>query len=164
MPIYVTGLKELRKELKAVPDASVRELNAALKGIAVKVTARARELTPVKSGKMAASAKPFVSAKGAGVRYSHPGASVQEFATDYLRAAPGRADGKGHRATKKHINLGGMSASAGGMVPVHMVNVTAKGDGGGRFAHKAVDELGPVLIEETFEKILEVVRCHGWLA
>lgn len=142
MPIEIVGLKELRRELKAVPEASVRELNLALKDASVQVAARTRELIPKKSGAMAGTVKAFSNASGAGVRVSHPGANVQEFATDYSRR----------------------SRSGNGRVAVHLVNVQSKGESGGRFAHRAVDELAPVLIEETFQKILDVVRMHGWMA
>jgi hypothetical protein len=140
VPIEIVGLKDLRKELRAVPDASVRELNTALDAAAKAVTARTVALMPKKSGAMAGTAKAFKNASGAGVKVTHPGANVQEFATTYRRQG------------KKGPNT------------VHLVNVQPKGDSGGRFAHKAVDELAPVIIDETFNKILDVVRMHGWFA
>jgi hypothetical protein len=161
MPIRIEGLKELRAELRNAALASPREVTVALGEGAQEVAARARELAPKRSGQMASTGKAFSSPTRAGVRFSHPGAGVQEFATTYHRQPPGHG-GVEARASRRHIRRGHMSS--GGMVEVHMVNVAAVGPSGGRFAYKAVDELGPLLIESTFERITEILKCHGWFA
>jgi hypothetical protein len=163
MPVVIAGLKELRAALRDAELAAPKEVTAALKIGAAEVTARARELAPKKSGKMAASLRPFATQRSAGVRSNHPGAGVQDWATTYYRHAKGSA-GVGHadRALKRHIALGHVSASDAGMQKVTLVNVSSKGPSGDRFAYKAIDELGPKLVEETFDRIVEILKCHGW--
>lgn len=161
MPITIEGLKELRAELRSAEMASPRELTVALKEGADSVTARAKELVPKRSGKMASSLRSFSSATSAGVQSSHPGAGVQEFATTYYRQAAGRG-GVQDRAAKRHIRKGEMSASEGGMQEVTLVNVSAPGPSGGRFAYKAIDDIGEALIDSTFDRITAILTAHGW--
>src|SRR5580704_6548532 len=108
MPIVITGLKELRAELKAAELATPREVNAALKVGADEVAALARTFAPKKTGKMASSLRSFSTARSAGVRSSHPGAGVQEFATTYRRQPAGHG-GVEARAAKRHSRRGEMS-------------------------------------------------------
>jgi hypothetical protein len=161
MPIVVTGLKELRAELAALPGATDAEITTALKGGAVKLAARAKQLAPKKTGKLAASGTAFATPLSAGVKFTHPGSNVQEFATDYLRQPPGKG-GTAARRLKRHVAKGDVKVADSGLVPVHMVNVQPKGMSGGRFAYKARDELAPVLMESTWEGLVEILRCHGW--
>jgi hypothetical protein len=165
MPIEIVGLKELRAELKAAALASPREVTAALREGADQVAARARDLAPKgtgeTAGQMASTGKAYSTTVSAGVKFRHPGAGVQEFATTYYRQSPG-SGGTQARATKSHIRKGHISAKEGGLVEVHMVNVSAPGPSGGRFAYKAVDELAPALMESTFARLSEILECHGW--
>ena len=110
---------------------------------------------------MASTGKAYSTTVSAGVKFRHPGAGVQEFATTYYRQPPG-SGGTQSRALKRHIRLGHTSAKSSGLVEVHMVNVSAPGPSGGRFAWKAVDELAPELMESTFERLLEILKLHGW--
>jgi hypothetical protein len=136
MPIEISGLKELRAELKALDRAVPRELNAALKEGAKVVTARAVQLAPQgKTGNLKGSGRPFSNASGAGVRFSVPYAGVQEFATSWQRRS---------RAGKPET--------------VHY----RKDGPPPRFAYKAINELGDGLVADTFDRILGVLRCHGW--
>lgn len=168
MPIEIEGLKELRAELRNAELASPRELTAALKEGADAVTGKAREFAPKRSGKMAGSLRSFSSATTAGVQSSHPGAGVQEFATTYYRRAPGKGahikSVTTDRALKRHIKHGEISGSDSGLVEVNMVNVSAPGPSGGRFAYKAIDDLGEALIDSTFERITNILTAHGWFA
>lgn len=133
----IVGLKELLAELRAAENASPREVTKALKPAAAQLTARAQAKLNAKggTGKMAASARPFSTQRAAGVRFSHPGAGVEEFATQYKRR------------------------NKGGTVSVITIR---KGGSPPRFLYKAIDELGPKLIDGILDLLIEIWKCHGW--
>jgi hypothetical protein len=137
MPVRITGLKELRAELRAAADASPREVTAALREGAKTVAARSNELAPQgKTGALKADGRPFATGTRAGVRYRLPYAGVQEFAVNWSRR---NRTGKG--TNEVHYTKGGPPP---------------------RFAYRSVDELGPGLLDATFERITNILRCHGW--
>ena len=137
MPIVIYGLKELRAELKEVSKAAPREINAALKEGAKTITARAVQLAPVKTGAMRGTAKPFSTARAAGVRFTSPYASVHEFATVW------------HRRARGGIALEEQVRYVKGLAPP-------------RFAFRAVEELADGLVDVTFDRLVQVLRGHGW--
>ncbi|MDQ1426638.1 MAG: hypothetical protein QOK39_114 [Acidimicrobiaceae bacterium] len=132
----IIGLAELRRELRATPDASVREVTRAIKGGAAKLTARAVGYVPAGgTGEMAATGRAFATAKRGGVKFTHPGAGVEEFATHYTRR--GRDGGQ------------------------HGVTIT-KGPTPPRFAYRALNELSDALVTDAFEALVEILKLHGW--
>jgi hypothetical protein len=135
MAFEVKGLKELRAELKAAADAAPREVTKALKVGAVEVAARAAVLAPQgKTGRLKADARPYATARAAGVRFTLPYAPVQEFARTW------------QRTTK------------GGQQAVHYT----KPGRAPRFAYKAVEELADKLMDETFARLVDILKLHGW--
>lgn len=160
MPIVVTGLKELRAELKALDKTAPREINAALREGAKVVTARAVQYAPEKDGDLRGSARPFSTARAAGVRFTVPYAGVQEFAVNWYRHNRGpkgstRTGGAMTKAQKKHLR------DAGGGGGVNEVHYTKNGPPP-RFAYKAVEELAEGLMAATFERLVNILKCHGW--
>lgn len=154
MPMRVEGLDQLRAALRAAPDASAREVRKALRGGAVKVTARARQNAPKKSGRLAGSLRPFATQRSAGVRSTLIYAGVQEFAVDWVRSNPRR----GHAATRGEKLVGRAGGRSGGTNTVHYNALPATP----RFATKAVEDLAPELMEETFDQLVAILHLHGW--
>jgi hypothetical protein len=146
VPVVITGLKELRRDLAAAYPEAKRAVSVALKVGADAVTARARELAPKgdhgnrKTPPMASTLKAFSNTRGAGVKTSHPGAGVQNYATTYSRRTPGGS----------------------GTSTVTLVNVSPFGANKDRFMYKAIEELGEGLVDDCFEEIVDVLRLTGW--
>jgi hypothetical protein len=136
MPVRISGLRELRAELRAAADATPRELTAALREGAKTVTERSNQLAPEKNGALKADGRPFATATRAGVRYRLPYAGVQEYAVTWTRR---NRSGKGTNEVR-YTKLGPPP----------------------RFAHRAVEQEGPLLVEATFERLVAILRCHGW--
>lgn len=160
MPIYVTGLKDIRKELRLAQDAAPREITAALRPGAEKVTARANQLAPRgASGKLSSNGKPFATTTRAGVRYTLIYAPVQEFAAGvWLRRARGSGVSGVTRGTKNYVRHGGQTPQGVDQVDYTHLAPTP------RFATRAVEELADGLMDEAFANLVEVLKCHGWFA
>ena len=60
------------------------------------------------------------------------------------------------RGTKNYYKHGGRDIS--GVDPVDYTNLPPPP----RFATRACDELGPKLVDLTFDKITDILRAHGW--
>lgn len=153
MPIEVHGLADLKASLKETDGASVKEISAALKEGAVKVTAAAKGHIHSVSGELAADARPYSTVKSAGVRFTLVYAPVVEFAGTWHRRPKGHGEGSGAgpkgRADRKILQ-------ATGTGEVHHTGATP------RFAFRAVDELAPGFMVETFDRLCDVARAHGW--
>ncbi len=67
-PVQITGLRELRRALRAVDVELPRQLSRDLKEVAELVAARARSKVPHRTGRTAASIRPVVVRGGAAVR------------------------------------------------------------------------------------------------
>lgn len=156
MPIVVHGLKEMRAALRETADASPREIRDALLADAKVITARSNELAPRRSGKLAGNGRPYATTTQAGVRYTLIYAPVQEFADHvWLRHERGAGGAPVSRSAKKHFKRTGDS---GGMEPVDYSGLPPTP----RFANRAVEELGPGLIQSSFDRLVEVLKAHGW--
>lgn len=163
----IEGLADLRKQLRSVPTASVKEIGIAAKPAAQQVTAQAVGYAPKKSGALAATGKATSGGTSFGVRFTHPGAGVQEFADHvYLRrarmsqdASPEQREKRARNVTrgaKTYFKHGG---SVGGADPVDFTHLAPTP----RFALKAVTELGPQLAETlVWPAIIDVLKAHGW--
>ena len=136
MPIRITGIKELRAALKDVDRRLPSEVTAALREGARTVTALSNQLAPRDKGTLSANGRPFSTTKAAGVRYTLIYAGVQEFATRWQRHTPG---GSG----------------------VEQVHYTKNGPPP-RFAYRAANQLAEPLMEETFERLVTILRAQGW--
>lgn len=135
MPIEIVGLKEIRAELRALESSTVREITAALKVGATEVAARSNALAPRgKTGRLAADGRPFATQRSAGVRYTLVYAPVQEFARTWQRTVKGKAE---------------------------TVHYTKPGPAP-RFAYRAIDQLADKLMDETFARLVAILRAHGW--
>lgn len=158
MPIEIEGLKDLQAALRAAADASPREISKALRDGARKVTVKSRGYTPVgKTGALAADGRAFSTQNAAGVRYTLPYAGVQEFGNVYLRR--NRGGGQGSLSVKaKQAGRAGKSAPSG----YNLTTANKQHAAIPRFAWRAVNELAPKLVEETFVAITDVLKCHGW--
>ncbi len=64
----IEGLRELTRSLKAAEDGLQKEVNAIFKGAATKVASAARRRLPKRSGRLAASVRPFGTQRKPGVR------------------------------------------------------------------------------------------------
>jgi hypothetical protein len=159
MPIEIRGLRELRAELKALETKAPREVTAALRVGAVQVAARANELAPRgRTGRLAADGRPYATMRSAGVRYTLIYAPVQEFAVDWLRRNRGGTAKSGSVSRGEKGAHFGRGATVAGTNEVHYT----KNGSPPRFAFKAVEQLGPRLIDETFERLVGILRAHGW--
>lgn len=77
--VKVEGLAELRRDLRRLEPAALKEIQGTLKG-AVNVVAReAALLAPRRTGEYAASFRPYTRGNRAGVRSTWPGAGVHEY-------------------------------------------------------------------------------------
>lgn len=77
--VRVTGLRELRRDLKKLPGQSNRELSKELREAVLPVVVRAKALAPRRTGALVASLKPFALGTRAGVRSRLPYAPVQHW-------------------------------------------------------------------------------------
>jgi hypothetical protein len=77
--IQTRGLRDFRRDLKKLDRNLDKELRDEFKDIARDVTYEASLLAPRQTGALAASYKPFVTLKGAGVRSNLPYAPVIEY-------------------------------------------------------------------------------------
>lgn len=163
----IEGLPQLRAQLRAVADASIKEISTAAKPAAEQVTARAVALIPKKTGAMAGTAKPISTSTSFGVRFSHVGAPVQEFADHvWLRrarqsqdASPAQRESRARSVTRGQKNYAKHGGSVGGADPVDYTNLPATP----RFATRAIQELGDKLSESVvWPRIIDVLKAHGW--
>lgn len=77
--VHTEGLRTFRRDLKRLDPALDRELRKELRtGVAI-VAARAAQIAPRQSGRLARSYRPFVTQSGAGIRSSLPYAPVIEY-------------------------------------------------------------------------------------
>ena len=164
----IDGLKELEAEMKDVDKHLLDGIRVATKEAAKVVAAGVRPSVPVKTGKMAASVTPASGEAWFGARVNHPGAGVQEFATDYIRRQRGstQIDHYHHRELKTGISRGlkryykatGKTTSA--TEEVHMVHVKGAPP---RFLFKALEAIGPGLAEgPVWSKIQDALMANGW--
>lgn len=133
--IKIEGLSDLRKALRAAADGSPKEITKALKPGATRLASTARSLAPHRSGKLAASIKPFARGTSAGAQTKLPYAGVMEWATTYHRG--GRRPGE-----------------------VTLVNVEGSPP---RYLNKARDEVAPKVVDDLFKALIEIASAHGWL-
>jgi phage gpG-like protein len=77
--VDIRGLRELRRGLRRMDNEVAKELTRELRQAVVKVAQRAAQFAPRDSGRLAASYRPFVRSKAAGVRSALPYAAVQEY-------------------------------------------------------------------------------------
>lgn len=164
----IEGLKELEAEMKAVDKKLVSEITKANKSAAIIVANRARADAPEKTGKMKAATRPTAGGLFFGARVTHPGAGVQEFATDYIRRERGstQIDAYHHRELKTGISRGlkryykATGKTGGQTEEVHMVNVKGPPP---RFLFKALEDLGPGLATGlVWGRIVGALQANGW--
>jgi hypothetical protein len=74
--IGIQGLKDVRRTMRATTPMANRVINQELRKAVVPIAAEARVLAPKRSGKMAASTRPYATGSKVGVRSFHPGAGV----------------------------------------------------------------------------------------
>lgn len=74
--VTVTGLRELRKDLRRLPGQTNKELSGELKRAIGPVLVQARSLAPQRTGRLAGSLKPFVLGTRVGIRSRLPYANV----------------------------------------------------------------------------------------
>lgn len=157
MPIVVHGLKEMRAALRATVGATPKEISASLLSDAKVIAARSNELAPRRSGKLSANGRAYATTVEAGVRYTLIYAPVQEFADHvWLRHARGAGGAPVSRSVKKHYKHTGQTS--GGEEPVDYSGLPPTP----RFANRAVEELGPALIESSFGRLVEILKTQGW--
>jgi hypothetical protein len=157
----IEGLKELEAEMRAVDRKLTREITRAARLGGAAAVSEAKNLVPKDTGKMAGLMRPRSGPLFFGVANSHPGAGVQNYATDYLRKTPGTAGSVTRSVKRFHRHTGYHDSSA--TQEVHMVNVSAKGPSGDRFMSKALDNVGDKIAEEiVWPAITDVLQANGW--
>jgi len=77
--VQVKGLADLRRDLRRLDQEALKEIRGALKDAADVVARDAATLAPRRTGRLAASYRPFTSGNVAGVRSRLPYAGVIEF-------------------------------------------------------------------------------------
>lgn len=77
--VKVNGLAELRRDLRRLEPATLKEIQRTLKGAADVVAREAALLAPRRTGALAASYKPYTRGNRAGVRSNLPYAAVHEY-------------------------------------------------------------------------------------
>lgn len=90
--IQVAGLREFRRSLSTADAATTKIINEELRAAAEKVADTARSLAPRKTGRLAASLKPYATGNRVGVRSRLPYANVQHW---------GGTTGRGHSESKR---------------------------------------------------------------
>jgi len=90
--IKVEGLAEFRRDLRAIDRKLPRELNKAQREALKGTAQKAAQLAPKRSGRLAASIRPFATARAAGLRSpliyanaQHWGGTVGPKKTSYIR-------------------------------------------------------------------------------
>ena len=156
MPIEVHGLKELRAALREAAAASPREVRTALLEGAKEVAELSNRYAPRgQTGKLSSNGKAFATQTKAGVRYNLIYAGVQEFADHvWLR----RSRGSGTSVTRSMKNYHKHGGTVSGADPVDYTGLPPTP----RFAFKAVNELGPKLVDQTFTALTDILKAHGW--
>jgi hypothetical protein len=74
--IGIQGLKDVRRTMRATTPMANRVINQELRKAVVPIAAEARVLAPKRSGKMAASTRPYATGSKVGVRSFHPGGTI----------------------------------------------------------------------------------------
>lgn len=87
--VHTQGLRDLRKDLKAIERTLPRELTHALKEAAEEVIPTARGLAPKRSGRLAASLKASAAGTKASIRSRLPYANAVHWGTGARRGKPG---------------------------------------------------------------------------
>ena len=104
--IDIKGMRQFRRDLKQLDNEVDKRLRGELREIAADVAAEAAVLAPRRTGALAASYKPFVTQRGAGVRSRLPYAPVIEYGgtirpqgrADRDRSLPARHAGRAQAA------------------------------------------------------------------
>lgn len=85
--VRIDGLADLRRDLKAIDAKLPRELNKTQREALKPIATRAAALAPKQSGVLAASIKPFATARSAGLRSRQPYSKVQHWGSGKVTAS-----------------------------------------------------------------------------
>lgn len=131
--VAVEGLKELRRDLKAVEKALPRELGQTMKRAAEPVARTAAEMAPRKTGALQRSIKASATGTRAAIRSRLPYSNVQAW---------GGTTGRGHKP--------GVAGSG---------SVKVKGS---RFPEKAAEQHSGQFIEDLADGVDHLLTRHGF--
>lgn len=101
--VLVEGVKDLRRDLRAIDKALPKELTKALKAAAEEVLPTARALAPKRSGRLASSLRASGAGNKASIRSPLPYANVQHWGGSVGRGRVGGRGGSTHINPTKFI-------------------------------------------------------------
>lgn len=143
--VSVTGLRELRRDIRAIDKGLGRELNKGLREAVRPVVREAAVLAPRKTGALAASLRPYAAGASVGVRSRLPYANVIHW---------GGTTGKGHSQSR-----------AGSVVLRRRSHSLADGrtiEGYNPFIWKAAARNMDRFIDDLGDAIEGMAGRHGW--